>query len=59
MSWHVKGKPRNGNIFENMKEARKHFKQALKICKMNQQQLKREKFINLYSMSDNILQQKM
>ena len=53
MSWHDQGKPRNGNVFKNMNEARKQFKQALKICKRNQQQMKREKFINLYSMSDN------
>ena len=53
MSWHEKGKPRNGNVFENMKESRKKFKQALKICKKNEQQMKREKFINLYSLSDN------
>ena len=38
---------------KNMKEARKQFKQALKICKRNQQQMKREKFINFYSLSDN------
>ena len=39
MSWHDQGKPRNGNVFENMKEARKQFKQALKICKRNQQKM--------------------
>ena len=53
MSWHDQGKPRNGNVFENMKDSRKKFKQALKLCKKNQQQMKREKFINLYSSSDN------
>ena len=41
------------NVFENMKESRKKLKQAIKLCKQNQQQMKREKFINLYSLSDN------
>ena len=53
MIWHNQGKPRDGDIFEKMRQTRQNFKHALKLCKKNQQQIKREKFINLYSLTDN------
>ena len=43
IEWISHGKPRNGDIFEDMKAARKRFKCALDFCKENELKIKRDR----------------
>ena len=43
--WKGKGKPQSGPYLENMKMSRAAFKTALKICKDNEEQIRREKLL--------------
>ena len=40
--WRQCGKPRGGNLFENMKATRKIFQKALKFCRFKEQQIKNQ-----------------
>ena len=53
--WNYQGKPRSVDTFLAMKETRKEFKQAFRLCEKNEARIERETFINLYYISDNKL----
>ena len=48
LKWMDCGKPRFGQVFEDMKDTRKQFKYALRTCKKNEKRICREKFFQLH-----------
>ena len=47
--WHRAGKPRTGDIFSDMKSARSAFKNAIRYCRKNELQIKKEILLNKFS----------
>ena len=48
MEWHLAGKVRQGLVFENMKNSRKNFKNALKFCKNNEMKIRKENLLRKF-----------
>ena len=53
--WHNKGKPRLGQDFENMKQARSAFKNALNYCKNNEMRIKKENIMSKFALANKSL----
>ncbi len=52
MQWKNKGKPRIGIEFEEMKTARRNFRQVFNYCKTNDMLIRKEKLLNSFNNSN-------
>lgn len=48
LEWHINGRIRNGQGFEDMKKSRTDFKNALKFCRRNELMIRKENFLNKF-----------